>query len=516
MKVRELLVDEHSAGFNVGMISSVPEGKVPFSEWLGLRLGPACERFCHRHLRRQGNYQKLRALLPLLALSVVRLRSFHLASFHEFEKVLNSAVTLRHLLLAMGVASLWNTSFLLKPRRRQPARKAFEAEAGRLAGTSIVCGLLLFLGSGLSFGWNHGAELGISLALAFVATSFALLVGTFLSSTNSLATLKRPRKALMIGSGPRALAFRTMARSSHTRLDIVGCLDTEYIGTDSKRDNYLGSLDTLPALLKAQPVELVLIGLPVKSMYEDIQNVIAVCESVGVESQYMSDIFSTTRASHTVSHSSSQVSALGSAPRDVRHWLKRGLDLAIAAPLFFVLQPLFLIIAIAIKITSHGPVFFVQQRYGLHRQQFPMFKFRTMVVDAEKRQAELEGINEAQGPVFKLKSDPRVTKIGAFLRRTSLDELPQLINILRGEMSIVGPRPLPVRDVSLFEESWLLRRFSVTPGLTCLWQVRGRSNTMFDEWMKLDLDYIDSWSLGLDFKIIAQTVPAVLRGSGAM
>ena len=144
-----------------------------------------------------------------------------------------------------------------------------------------------------------------------------------------------------------------------------------------------------------------------------------------------------------------------------------------------------------------------------------MFKFRSMVVNAEKQQANLEKQNEAEGPVFKMKSDPRVTEVGAFLRRTSIDELPQLFNVLRGEMSLVGPRPLPLRDVSRFEESWLLRRFSVRPGLTCLWQVNGRSNTSFEYWIKQDLLYIDGWSLALDFKILIQTVPAVLRGSGA-
>jgi len=138
-----------------------------------------------------------------------------------------------------------------------------------------------------------------------------------------------------------------------------------------------------------------------------------------------------------------------------------------------------------------------------------------MTVDAEARQADLEKMNEAQGPVFKIKKDPRITPIGVFLRKMSLDELPQLFNVLRGEMSIVGPRPLPLRDVGKFEESWLLRRFSVKPGLTCLWQTSGRSNTSFTEWIRLDLKYIDEWSLLLDFAILLKTIPAVLKGRGA-
>jgi lipopolysaccharide/colanic/teichoic acid biosynthesis glycosyltransferase len=144
-----------------------------------------------------------------------------------------------------------------------------------------------------------------------------------------------------------------------------------------------------------------------------------------------------------------------------------------------------------------------------------MYKFRTMVQNAEHLQAALESQNEAGGPVFKMARDPRVTRLGAVLRRTSLDELPQLWNVLRGDMSLVGPRPLPLRDVQRFDAPWLMRRFSVRPGLTCLWQVSGRSNVGFDEWVALDLQYIDRWSLGLDCEILARTVPAVLAARGA-
>jgi lipopolysaccharide/colanic/teichoic acid biosynthesis glycosyltransferase len=138
-----------------------------------------------------------------------------------------------------------------------------------------------------------------------------------------------------------------------------------------------------------------------------------------------------------------------------------------------------------------------------------------MVVDAEKKQAQVEHLNETDGPAFKVKNDPRVTRVGAFMRKLSIDELPQLFNVLMGSMSLVGPRPLPVRDVSRFSEAWLMRRFSVPPGLTCLWQITGRSDTTFDRWVELDLQYIDNWSLGLDARILFLTVPAVLKGRGA-
>jgi lipopolysaccharide/colanic/teichoic acid biosynthesis glycosyltransferase len=180
-----------------------------------------------------------------------------------------------------------------------------------------------------------------------------------------------------------------------------------------------------------------------------------------------------------------------------------------------ILAPLMGVIALAIKSTSPGPVCFDQDRVGLNKRRFRLYKFRTMVVDAEQRLAELENRNEVSGPVFKMIRDPRLTPLGAFLRRTSLDELPQLLNVLRGDMSLVGPRPLPVRDYRGFTQDWHRRRFSVRPGITCLWQVCGRSAIPFDRWMELDMEYIDQWSLMLDMKILLKTIPAVLKRSGA-
>jgi lipopolysaccharide/colanic/teichoic acid biosynthesis glycosyltransferase len=160
-------------------------------------------------------------------------------------------------------------------------------------------------------------------------------------------------------------------------------------------------------------------------------------------------------------------------------------------------------------------VFFRQDRVGLKRKIFKMHKFRTMRVDAEESIKELEDQNEVNGAAFKMTSDPRVTRIGRTLRRLSLDELPQLIDVLAGNMSLVGPRPLPIRDVERFDKSWQKRRFSLKPGLTCLWQVNGRHDIDFEHWMELDLQYVDNWSLSMDFDILMKTVPAVLRGTGA-
>jgi lipopolysaccharide/colanic/teichoic acid biosynthesis glycosyltransferase len=155
-------------------------------------------------------------------------------------------------------------------------------------------------------------------------------------------------------------------------------------------------------------------------------------------------------------------------------------------------SPVFLAAAPAIKITSPGSVLFIQDRMGLNKRRFPLYKFRTMVPDAEKRQAELEGLNECKGAAFKIKNVPRITRIGKILRKTSIDELPQLINVLKGEMSLVGPRALPLRDYNNFSRDWHRRRFSVRPGITCLWQINGRSSIAFEKWMELDMKYIDA------------------------
>ncbi len=195
-------------------------------------------------------------------------------------------------------------------------------------------------------------------------------------------------------------------------------------------------------------------------------------------------------------------------------FLKRALDAAGAFFGLLLLSPLLVVASALVKMTSLGPVFFTQERVGLRGRRFRLAKFRTMVADAEQRLDEVKEMNEADGPVFKMRNDPRVTPLGRFLRRSSIDELPQLWNVLRGEMSLVGPRPPIASEVAKYE-IWQRRRLSMRPGLTCLWQVSGRSKLGFDMWMKLDLQYIDNWSLGLDLLILLKTIPAVLTGRGA-
>jgi exopolysaccharide biosynthesis polyprenyl glycosylphosphotransferase len=205
---------------------------------------------------------------------------------------------------------------------------------------------------------------------------------------------------------------------------------------------------------------------------------------------------------------------LSSVPRkEFSLLVKAILDRSLTLAGLLVLSPLLVLIAVSVKVSSKGPVFFRQERCGLNGRKFILYKFRTMVPEAEKLKGRLLAANEMDGPVFKIKNDPRVTPLGKILRRTSMDELPQLINVLRGEMSLVGPRPPLPSEVKEYKH-WQLRRLSMKPGLTCIWQVSGRNDVGFEEWMRMDLEYIDRWSLLLDFKLLLKTVQVVILGTG--
>jgi exopolysaccharide biosynthesis polyprenyl glycosylphosphotransferase len=326
------------------------------------------------------------------------------------------------------------------------------------------------------------------------------------------------RRVLIVGRGPRAQRmWSELVRDPVTHYELAGFIDTatSQPATPDIATRTVGTLDNLEAILMRQMVDDVCLALPVKSFYPQIQEALLVCERIGIRTHYAVDLFEARVAWPRYDESGQPRVTMHVVPDDYRLLIKRLCDAVMAAVALVLLAPLLLLIALAVKVTSPGPALFAQERYGLNRHRFRMLKFRTMVMDAEQRQADLEQVNEADGPVFKMTSDPRVTRIGRLLRRTSLDELPQLINVLRGHMSLVGPRPLPLRDVERFTRASDLRRFSVRPGLTCLWQISGRSNVGFDEWMRLDLIYIDGWSLWLDLRILVATFPVVLRGTGA-
>jgi exopolysaccharide biosynthesis polyprenyl glycosylphosphotransferase len=330
---------------------------------------------------------------------------------------------------------------------------------------------------------------------------------------------------LMVGTSPRSVDF---ARSIEGKLElgyhVVGFVDDNWPGLEKFQESEYALVTDfagLPGYLRTHVVDEVFIDLPLNTFYRQVSDIVYHCLEQGILVRFISDSFYLLRNLRLARSKFAQfdenlvISVANGFLGDLPLAAKRLFDLVVSMLLLAALSPTFFLAAFLIKLTSPGPIFFAQQRLGFNKRLFPMYKFRTMVVDAEKKQSDLEQYNEASGPVFKIKDDPRVTPVGAILRQTSIDELPQLINVLAGDMSLVGPRPLPVRDYRGFNEDWQRRRFSVQPGITCFWQIEGRNSVSFEDWMKLDMEYIDHWSFWLDIKILLSTIPAVIRKKGA-
>ena len=326
---------------------------------------------------------------------------------------------------------------------------------------------------------------------------------------------------VIVGTNARAVALAQRIESySDLGYRVIGFVDEHWFGEDRFLQtgySVVSDFEGFEDYLKDHVVDEVIICTPVKSLYARSSRILTQCEQQGITVRYVSDLFTPTIGRSRVERFEEQmVYTVGTGGMmGPTVLIKRLIDYSVALVLLILLTPVLLATAFAIKLNSSGPVLFIQERVGVGKRRFRLYKFRTMVADAEQRLAELERYNEVSGPVFKIKRDPRITRVGSFLRKTSLDELPQLINVLKGDMSLVGPRPLPVRDYSGFTQNWHRRRFSVRPGITCLWQISGRNGIPFERWMELDMEYIDQWSLMLDVKILLKTVPAVLRGSGA-
>jgi exopolysaccharide biosynthesis polyprenyl glycosylphosphotransferase len=363
------------------------------------------------------------------------------------------------------------------------------------------------------------------IPMVFFAASSGLMISSRLILRAVLAKLRlrgrNLRFLLVVGTNERAIRF---ARNIEARPDlgyrIIGFVDDEWKGVGEFRQNgyaLVANLSGLRDFIRHNVVDEVVLELPIKSLYQAASEIVDLCREQGIIVRRLTDIFSL----HAIESVEDQVEGeplitVCPGPKDGWPLLaKRTQDIFLSAILIVIMAPVFLLVALLVKLSSAGPVFFIQERVGLNKRRFRLFKFRTMVEGAERLQDELEGMNEISGPVFKITDDPRITAIGKFLRKTSIDELPQLINVLKGDMSLVGPRPLPVRDYNGFNKDWQRRRFSVRPGITCLWQISGRNNISFERWMQLDLQYIDRWSLSLDFTILAKTIPAVLKGTGA-
>jgi exopolysaccharide biosynthesis polyprenyl glycosylphosphotransferase len=363
----------------------------------------------------------------------------------------------------------------------------------------------------------------LDLSRPFLALFFLyafVLVAVFRSAAAVLAPRLRNGLAsasyvLIVGTGERARRLGLLVEeAADYGIRLQGFLDDKAGSLDLGHSYPVYPLTDLPALLQHHVIDEILLGVESERLPQ-LEELLLVCEEEGVQTRLSLDFFP-----HL--HSRVYLDLLGGAPLltfartphdEARLLIKRATDVLVSAAALLVLAPFFLLIGVVIKLTSRGPVFFGQQRCGLNGRRFTMYKLRTMVANAEALRKDLEHLN-VKTTAFKVPNDPRVTPFGRFLRKFSIDEWPQLWNVLRGQMSIVGPRPPIPSEVEQYKR-WQRRRLRMRPGLTCLWTLAGRDGLDFDEWMKLDLAYIDSWSLALDWSIMLRTIPHVVTGKGA-
>jgi exopolysaccharide biosynthesis polyprenyl glycosylphosphotransferase len=464
-------------------------------------------------------------LLMVAAFAVSTLPLFHRVGRFSLAEFFEMRVKLGNLVLFFAFLLTWHVLFSvfgLYASKRMSRRW----EEARDIAVATTLGTCMIAASALMFRiWVVNR---VFLLLFWVLTTASVILSRVVIRA-SLAYARRhgrnTRNLLVIGTNQRAMTLvQRIQGKPELGYRILGFADEEWAGSEEFRrqgHSLVADLDELPTYVRRNVVDEVVLALPIRSYHTVASAIAGACEQQGIIVRFMPNIFDLKEAKHRtdelghdeglVSHDSTIADAWGLA-------IKRAIDIVVSAAAIILLSPVMVLTAMLVKLTSPGPIFFVQKRLGRNKRMFEIFKFRTMVVDAENRLKDLEHKNEADGAVFKIKNDPRITPLGRFLRKTSIDELPQLFNVLKGDMSLVGPRPLQVRDYELFEtfcQDWQRRRFSVRPGITCLWQIKGRSSIPFEKWMELDLQYIRTWSLWLDLQILAKTVPAVLRGSGA-
>ena len=445
-----------------------------------------------------------------------------------FTQFLSIRVTIFNCIIFMLFAFLWYVVLALSGncyirRLSQPKKEIKNIIQTTSFGTLLLLGLMVI--------FTIKLVTPIFLLVFWLMTTalaiFSRLVVKFILRKSWVRGLNL-QNVVIVGTNKRAVKFaRHLEQSPEWGYRVMGFVDQEWQGNRGfQKTGYplLADFKNFPNFLRAHEVDEVIIDLPLNSFYQEASYLVGLCVQQGIIVRFLSDSFYLLfdmKLAHAELEEIQDYVILSVYTGAMGGWpilAKRAFDFLASLLLIIVLSPLFLVVAGLIKLTSPGgPVFFVQDRIGLRKRKIKVIKFRTMVPGAEQTLAALERFNEASGPVFKIKNDPRVTFLGRFLRKTSLDELPQLFNVLKGDMSLVGPRPLPLRDYAGFSQDWHRRRFSVKPGITCLWQIYGRGSLSlpFEKWMQMDLEYIDRWSLWLDFKILAQTIPAVINAKGA-
>ena len=386
--------------------------------------------------------------------------------------------------------------------------------------TSIGILGALFMAKLFKFGMITPSFLAVFwLQIIVIAVSSRFMLRWLLAWIRSRG--RKLRFVVIVGTNQEGIKLSQVIRANYgLGYRLLGFIGSGWDENERHReslDSIVSDFNRFPYFARDHIIDEVWIAIPITSYSQQVLKIETLCHKLGIIIRFFpNDVDSKQNRIKTVLFDNiSVISRYPGAQIGFHFVVKRFMDITISSLLLVLLSPLLLAVAVWIKITSHGPAIYIQSRIGLNERKFSMFKFRTMKQNAENEIKELENLNEVTGPVLKIRNDPRITAVGKFLRRTSIDEIPQLMNVLRGEMSLVGPRPLPIRDFERFYQDRHFRRFSVLPGLTCLWQTNGRSSIPFEKWMDLDLQYIDQWSLRLDFFILLRTIPAVFRGSGA-
>jgi exopolysaccharide biosynthesis polyprenyl glycosylphosphotransferase len=394
-------------------------------------------------------------------------------------------------------------------------RASFGRKAARLF-QSMVLEFLLLSAMGFSLKLHYVSRL---LTVLFVVQCYVLflLARTFLWPLFLRDAERKALGVLIVGTGESARALATLL-SERPRIGtrLLGFIrENGPAPLQLAGHPVLGTVQEAESVLSSHVIDEVLIAVPQKSLNE-LEPFLLLCEQQGITARLACDFLPRGSARLYLEHLDGvPLLTFTTTPNNPNLLaLKRVVDVAVGSMLLVLSSPLFIVVPILIKLTSKGPVLYKQIRCGLNGRRFTFLKFRSMVEGADEMRKDIEHLNEAMRPVFKIASDPRVTTLGRFLRRASIDELPQLFNVIRGEMSLVGPRP-PLPEEVQWYKTWQRRRLSMKPGLTCLWQVSGRSELSFNDWVDMDLQYIDNWSPWLDLKILLKTVPAVVLRKGA-
>ncbi len=426
--------------------------------------------------------------------------------------------TSQYWLMFVGFPLIWWGLYQLNKLYQDYRTKTFKRMAWDIFVTSVwasfVCGSFVFF-----FKFDMASRL---FFLVYSGTAYTMII---IEKAIVLFVLDRvhargyhQENLLIVGTGNRAREFiRNVKEHSNWGLHIVGLIDDDpkYFGKEVEGYRVLGRIQDIGFIVNRLVIDRVIFVVP-RIWLDRIEEAILECEKVGVSTSIALDLYNLhiAKARQTDFNGFPLLEFKTFYAKEWQLFIKRLLDILISVIALVFFSPLMVVVALLIRLTSKGPILFRQTRIGLNGRKFTLYKFRSMVANAEAMKEVLHKQNEMDGPVFKIKHDPRITPIGYVIRKTSIDELPQFFNVLKGDMSIVGPRPPLISEVEHYEV-WQRRRLSLKPGITCIWQVSGRNKIGFEEWMRMDLEYIDKWSLGLDLKLILRTFWVVITGYGA-